>query len=310
MILRCALWFLAIFAVYNLATLGMERWLAARSNSFFWSDPAFYKPGIEMRAQKGLYGDIDGRDVIVGSSLTEILPADLLGPSFEKMNFIGGCPLTGLQIIQRAGRHPRRIFIESNYALARYKDDKTLANVFDPCLYRLRRIFPSLRSLNRPSNVFLLALLPLLKAEPQADAQTRRLDLMNLPVKEDDYPMDEAHIRAALDLWLPEFGYFGKDEGAVKRVVDPFCKLVGELEKRGIVVCFYEMPMHAEVNACKGYRLLQERLHEKYPSSRYLWVHPDPNFNYHTLDGFHLADMSARAYAQHLVRQVEQAFPR
>jgi hypothetical protein len=89
-------------------------------------------------AEAVLDSPVTPETVIVGSSLTQRFPKDVLGPGVANMAMIGDGALTGLEVIDRAAIKPRLVLIESN-ELEKPVNDVLIGQVFLFPIRELRR---------------------------------------------------------------------------------------------------------------------------------------------------------------------------
>lgn len=302
MIVRSLL-FLALFlGAYIILVPNMERALMPKAAAFF-DDAQDYVQGNNVRGQGLLYKDLTGYDVFLGSSLTHRVAAELITPPFTKKEFIGGSALTGLSILAASKSKPKRVFIESNFAIARSVDEKLVHSLLAPPMGPLRRDFAFLRPLNRPSNLLMLKLYAPARGEfqPSATTEATRLRRLAEPIEADDLTVDEQHVRNSINFLGTEFA------GSLKGFpiwLEELTRLVHEFEARGVRCCFYRMPFHPEVEADAAYQKMNAMLAERFPRDKYFWVYPDPQYNYKTTDGFHLTWKSGVAYSRQLVDSI------
>jgi hypothetical protein len=302
MILRSLLWALALFLAYcfTVATIGpgIER----RADYFFATHEEWEKVNI-VRAQTFVSANLDGRDVYLGSSLTNSLNEAMLPRPFDILSLIGGGPLTGLMMLEESRQRPRRVFIETNYLLTRLPDTKLLDRLFAFPGGMLRRKIPAFRLVNIPTIFFLTKFFaePLRPELSDAAWNERRQQLLAEPVGDDKTVIDPERVRKMKESYGPEFGLQAAQSGPLLEILQ---RTAHSLEARGVELIFYHMPMDADVMGIEAYQTKQNILAEHFPHDRYHWIQPALNVPYQTADGFHLTSPSGNSYTRHLLTQL------
>lgn len=95
------LWAIAISLTYHLVCMTAGSGLERRAESFHARRNDWHQAGL-ARARDFLNTDLSGQDVYLGSSLGDTLVDDMLPRPFRKFTLIGGGPLTGLAILEKA----------------------------------------------------------------------------------------------------------------------------------------------------------------------------------------------------------------
>lgn len=304
MILRSFLWALGLFTAYNVAVALAGYGLESRAEAFFLAEEEWHKVNL-LRAQNAVAADLTGRDVYLGSSLGNTLPDEWLARPYQKLCFIGGSPLTGLLLLEKSGERPRRVFVETNYLLARRADETLLGKVGGWRGWIVSRL-PAARVAFRPVDLALVALFGP-DTSPAIDdirwEEQRRLRT-SAAIAPDESVIDEEHKKRMKDVWSREFlKRRGPEKGPLPEEVKRVLKV---LESRGIGLVFYHMPVDPDIAATGHYPRMQSMIEEAFPRDHYRWVEPDPAYAYRTIDGFHLTPPSREAYARHLVLAAEE----
>src|SRR3954453_16136871 len=84
-----------------------------------------------LKSQRYVYEVPSDTNVIVGSSMAETLNDAALGDGFFKLTLAGGSVFTALEIVQRSGKIPRVVLIETN-VMGRGPDAELLHDLFSP----------------------------------------------------------------------------------------------------------------------------------------------------------------------------------
>lgn len=302
MILRALAYFLLLLGAYWGTVTIVEPSLKARAVAYFDADQDYVQAN-EIRAQGLLYDDLTGRDVYLGSSLSTRLADGLLPSPFAKKEFIGGGPITGLEVLAMNRTRPKRVFIESNYAVARAANEKILADLGGRPMGPLRQRFRVLRRTNRPTNLLLMEIFaPRIEIASAVEAERRRQARLTEPILVDDLVVDPDHVRRSLAHLGPEYAGAKLGFAIWLPVLE---EAVRKLEADGVQVCFYRMPFHEEVENDEYYNRMNQMLRQAFPPEKFRWIMPDEKYRYQTTDGFHLTWKSGVAYTRHFLNQLE-----
>lgn len=300
-------WVVVFLLLHSLLVHLRKEWMSSKETAYFDIQMDFVQ-GNFARSQKLLYENLDGQDLFLGSSLTYKLQRELLVPPFQRFDFIGDGPITGLRILSCASSKPRRVYIESNYVVTRGMNEKTLEALFSRPMGDLRRLVPAFRPSYKPANFLVMNLFPPSWGffVPNEQSEARRREVYQAPIAPDDTKIDvPAMQKNALDLRQEFSGSFWRVDGLLAELT----QAVRALESRGVECVFYRMPMSAEAEGYDYYQKVQRMLEERFPPARYRWVKPSDAYHYITFDGFHLTDKSGQAYTRHLVEQSQCANP-
>jgi hypothetical protein len=301
MIIRLSiLWAIGFSAAYHLFAMIAGSGLESRAEPFFASRNEWRQMGL-ARARRILNADLTGQDVYIGTSLGDKLDDVLLPRPFQKFTLIGGSPLTGLAILEKSGQRPRRVFIESNYLLTRSPDKKIVKKSTGWRGMTAPTGMPVLHVAYRPVDLLLIsAFSP--QAPPAlsgAALEQRRRELMAFPGQSDSTPVDPETVRKTMEVWGGQF--LEQPDPVDSPLLHALKRMVSSLESRGVEIVFFRMPVDPGVTASGYYSRNQAVLAEHFPAGRYLWIEPAEDFQYRTLDGFHLTYVSKIAYTRHLL---------
>lgn len=235
-----------------------------------------------------------GARVITGSSMSDRLDASKIGPNHVKLTFPGGGPLTGMEIIERSGRLPEVLWLESNLIL-RDADEDLVKDATAAWRLALRGASPVFTEDGRPSafgvgisktlfakacNAFpaLAGRVPVAGSTPGLDASVME-DIM----KEN---------RAKLSL-VPSPTDLAARVERLGRQVDA-------LEQKGCKVVFYEMPVESSLQGLAEPAAVRAAMRTRFPHGRYRWLdlsRPEP---WKTTDGIHLPPDEAASVAKRM----------
>lgn len=230
--------------------------------------------------------------VIVGSSMSERMDERILGSSHVKLTFPGGGPLTGLEIVNRSGKRPPVVWIETN-VLLRAPEQDLIKDALTPWRVELRKISPVFKEAYRPSEFgvgFLKAVVDkgskaLARKPATADAPAAGLDDAVFE------GMMKANREALSKVPSPEL---------LKERVDALAKHVEELSKSGTKCVFFEMPIEPSLQNLAEPAAVRNALKQRFPESDYAWMSLDRGTPWQTTDGIHLTPPEAEQVIQRI----------
>lgn len=225
------------------------------------------------------------RAVLVGSSLSAVLPARALRPLYN-LALSGGSALTGLQLAAYAARPPERVFIEAN-VLERPADRALLDELTQPVLLRLKARCAACRTRNQPLTVA-LATLSRWRLHPLSDEDQERVDMAaRQTLRPQAFAIQLEGARQPVD------------PGALDSRMAELGALVERLERLGTRITFVEMPVHPAIAAQVHQRAVVDAVRRRFPAGRYGWMEFRDR-DYGTTDGVHLTYRAGRSVAQAL----------
>jgi hypothetical protein len=293
-----------------------------------------FDSGTENRiiAERFIYSPMP-EAVMVGSSLGRVLTR-FLPQNVYDMSFSGGSPLTGAEIVLQSNRIPRFVVIETN-VMERSLNDALVADLLEPPMYEIRTFLPGFRKEFRPTNILLTYIGEADRGFPQfwdwvdrikdsvgASMQalkTRLRMMLGRRVGNADLPMlataqavspvnttepsiaepDDPRLAAGMKAQLDYNSHI--TEASRERITGAVATLatqVARLNQRGVCVLFIRLPIQPQVDATPLERYMAQSVKAAFPADRFDWIEfPDPG-TYHTVDGLHLTNPSARRAAE------------
>jgi len=244
-----------------------------------WDTTQHQSNGNRIKAEEFVFGkDRPDATVIVGSSLSFRIELDSFPNGTSNLGFGGLSIYDGLEMIERSGKRPARVLIETNL-LFKEPDRAFLDAVFAPGLYELRRATPILREENQPSGV----LFGWLKEGAKNAAGTMKGSGDSLAVSTVLLESNRA-IFSAVPSDSAQQHFLGRLKEGVKT-----------LEARGIEVVFVEVPISDELMQSNLATRSREVVAERFPKHRFLRVAPASHWL--TTDGLHLEWNTAQRYS-------------
>jgi hypothetical protein len=217
--------------------------------------------------------------VLVGSSLSAILPAIALKPVYN-LALSGGSTLTGLRLTAASAHVPALIFVEVN-VIERPADETLLQELTQPLSLRLKTWCNACRTRQQPLTVALAAL--------------SRLRLQPLSAEEAD------RIAGAAPQALNPQGFAIQrtggekpvDAGALQIRLTELASLYETLSRRGSRIVFVELPVHPQIASSIHQRTVVQAVLERFPPERFDWIRFSDR-EYATTDGAHLTYADGR----------------
>lgn len=220
--------------------------------------------------------------VLVGSSLTQRLPLDVLGPRLQSLAMSGDGALTGLAIAVKSPTAPSRILIEIN-KIDRGLNQDVVDQTFVQPLFTLRRHLRVLRTSARPMT-YLYGLLRGRTGGQSAEAAPTLNNAQMRDLKRDTFS------RAAI-LLPPQ---------KLADNISALTKLVAAAQRRNIAVALYEMPIDSSHEDDARPAQIREAVRRALPPSRVCWLNIVLPGEAHTFDGEHLEAADSVAVAEQL----------
>jgi len=275
-----------LFLLYNLL---LYFW-----NARFVSPQGFWQDN-QVKAQDYLYTDEcdHAENVIVGSSMSFRIPADSLH-NFCNLSFLGENYIKGLELLEKKGNFPKRIFIETNFPAG--KTDKGLFYdvLYNPILYPLRTYLPALRDGKQP------LLLTSSKIEQY---------LVDNTIKEEERDKYSAIFKRMVEP-TPGIGLFqGFEQEAspedMNKQLSDLDELLEKMKSHNSEIIFFEMPVYKTLYNSPRLTSIRKAFEVHYPPDQYIYL-PRPRYNeYQTLDGLHLGKTEAIQFANKFKMQVD-----
>jgi len=250
-----------------------------------------------IKAENFIYASKQYRSIIVGSSLANRIVTDSID-EFYNLAFSAKGIFDGLKILTESNQLPENVFIETNVILQ--PEDKEFTNsITNPIRYRFLKYAPGLRSGKQPIPSFL--------APPMAfliSGTLYRIKLNLMPSYQTQKKKTEAGI---FDVKLNkniENASVKPDTARLSQALDLLSSYVNKLEKKGINVIFFEMPVHEKIYNLASPTQIRLAILNRFPSSEYKYITLPPGLNFKTTDGVHLDLGGAYQYRSHFMHKV------
>ncbi len=268
-----------------LVTLALGYGLFLRVVRVDWDTTQHLANGNRIKAERFVYGDeVPDATVIVGSSLAYRIVLDSLPEGTTNLGFGGLSIYDGLTLVERSGRRPERVLIETN-VLFREPDHGFLKALFEPGLYELRRAVPMMQEENQPSGVLFGWLKQRLLKDRVADEEST--DLAPNAVMMAEHTANYAVLPA---------------DSTQQRFLTRLEKNVRALEERGIEVVFFEVPIEEELMTSRLAQESRALIEARFPGRTFI----RSTERWHTTDGLHLDKRDAQRFSGWLAEELSK----
>jgi hypothetical protein len=251
--------------------------------------------GNVIQAEKYIYNDSsDFENVIVGSSLSYRLVIDSF-PKTYNLSFGGQSIYEGLAILLKTKRAPKTVLVEMNVAL-RGEDKNFSKSLFNPISFTFKKRLASLREDKQPL-VILGRLLDLNIVQP--GLKSIKNHISGSSAKMEGGTADKALFDKMLAMQHSAYVKEPKQE-TIAANFDILKSYVLQLEKRGVNVVFFEMPVDSSLRNLASANAIRNAFYNYFPQTEYKYILPPADKNYSTVDGVHLKGEEANAYSSYL----------
>lgn len=228
--------------------------------------------------------------VIVGTSLSARLPESILGKNVYNLAFSGGSLFTGLDLVKCRPSGVQAVVIEVN-CLFKKLDSDLVERASSPIALALERKFPVFRGQCTPANLFVTGI-------------GLRVVQKGLRVLEHYFihgghglTLEDAHPFKALLAESRASWSTPPSPEELNSALEQLDKRVRVLRQLGIECIMLEMPVDHSLEHTPYMEAIRSGLQEHFPPTAYHWITPDPDHNYATTDGLHLAKAEREPYA-------------
>jgi hypothetical protein len=245
-----------------------------------------------IKAQSFVYEKTDtNRNVIVGSSLScRIIMDSLVG--YTNLSLAGQSIFDGLNIVDHKEKMPQKIFIETNVVM-RGLDEGFNNSLFNPFFFQVRKYVPSLRDGRQPIAVAGIRATNIISRIISKVKPTKTVAVNGASNQESDELFNK--------LLNDEIAYYSKlpRPEKLKQVFDLLKIEVDKMEKRGVKIVFFEMPVNKSLCNLPLANSIRKNFEQYFPASKYSYM-PMPDCSpYKTTDGIHFSKEDAVRYTIH-----------
>jgi hypothetical protein len=278
MIKKSILVFIVLFLLYNYIVIPFYLKSTLKNHKAVQSQWQENK----IRAQEYVYNLKPADKILVGSSLSERI-AD---SSWYNLSFLGGSPLTGLELIKLKNQFPNVVLIETN--LIARKLDAEIISIVEPSIFnKLTSCFSALLEKNQPFK-FIGAFF-----------------CSDRDQKETSNPPDSALFNKLIQIQINS----NLTVDCTKTLDNNIAKLqelVAFLEKQNVRIYFIQMPIYKTIYLTLNESNKRSKLFKAFPQNKYNWIIPDSTQIYNTTDGVHLTEKSAVKFKEQIKNRMKK----
>lgn len=261
----------------------------------FYTVPGQHRANY-LHAQSYVQDAGEEAQVIVGSSMSDRLDERILGSGLIKLTFPGGSPLSGLEIVNRSGRCPPVVWIETNVIL-RTPEQDLIENALAVWRVELRKVSPVFKEAYRPSEYGIGFLKAVVDKGTKTFAQKAPVGVTSATAICGG--LDQRVFEGVMKANREALSKFPSSE-ILKERVDALAKHVEGLTQRGTRCVFFEMPIEASLQDLAEPAAIREALKLRFPESKYLWLSLLRATPWETSDGIHLTSAEAEEVVQRI----------
>jgi hypothetical protein len=252
-----------------------------------------------IKAQTFVYERTDtNRNVIVGSSLScRIIMDSLVG--YTNLSLAGQSIFDGLNIVDHKEKMPQKIFIETNVVM-RGLDEGFNNSLFNPFFFQVRKYVPSLRDGRQPIAVAGIRATNIISRIISKVKPTKTVAVNGVSNQESDKLFNK--------LLNDEIAYYSEPPKPekLKQVFDLLKTAVDKLEKKGVKIVFFEMPVNKSLCNLPLANSIRKNFELYFPASKHSYM-PMPDCSpYKTTDGIHFNKEDAVRYTIHFKQYAVQ----
>ena len=230
--------------------------------------------------------------VIAGTSMSKVLDRSQIIDNniFADIAFWGANPTMGIHLVARAPKRPKIIMIEIGLGLSNSDGDlKTIDSVFDVPSYWFKKFMPAFRTKFQPGTVIISYL-------------RSRFTPLQFYKKEESLDSRDPNTYNFI-MGMLKNKYADIPEGRIDTILTTISQMVRPLEKEGIKIILFEMPLNKELTQLNSYKLIMKKARAQFPEDRYQWINRPDEAGYQTSDGVHLMWSSASKYYKYICEQ-------
>jgi hypothetical protein len=255
------------------------------SRDYYWI--AGQQRANYLRAQQYIHDAPSDANVIVGSSMANMLNPQILGPSYRKLTFPAGGSITGLEMIRATGKRPKLLWVETNTAL-KDAEQTLLDDVLSPWRLKLRSTSSVFKEEGRPSNYTVGFFNAWIGRAGRG---------FNKLVHNESFAADTPNADSSIfaDVMKANHEYLDR-EPPLAILTDKVARigvLVDEIARQGTTCILFEMPIDSSLQCLLEPEAVRRAMEKRFPRESYHWFPSNRSHAYQTSDGIHLSKFEA-----------------
>jgi hypothetical protein len=228
-----------------------------------------------IKSQNYTFDDKNYGSVIVGSSLSARLDLTNI-PNIYNLSMAGGSLFDGLNIIQQKTGLPQKVYIEMNVA-ERPANEMLLESIKNPISSAIKKNIPIIREENQPVGVLISYIFYKLEGK---NAVHKKDDAVLQKLVEEEIVQNQKNM----------------DSTAINENFKNLKIAIQELEKKGVKVIFFEIPVNERVCGLMRPSQIRNAFFANFPANKYKYILQPNCTGYQTTDGKHLAPDEVKKY--------------
>jgi hypothetical protein len=255
-----------------------------------------------IRMQDYMYSGHNYPSVLLGSSLTMRIVIDRKDRNTFNLAAGGGDPLIGLEILKRSKEIPKVIFIESNFVLTKKIHDQSYLNtLYMPGFYEARKFMPIFKDQYQPINFLGQGVLFFIKKITLDNLAIPNSNVGNTVSASKELKLRMEKIKYESNNFLDIQKTINVNTNVLQSYIDYFAK-------KGVLICFFEMPRHCNLMDDKVSVYSRRRVNEIARVNSLKQIPLPSCKDYITSDGLHLNDESAIKYTAYFFKQAAKLY--
>lgn len=271
--------FIVLFAGFNI-------YLRVSNKEF--NTPQYQYQGNVMGAQKYIYGTKLPEQVMIGTSLSAVVPTDSL-QGLYKLSMPGLSMMDGLEILKKRAEFPKKVFIEINYFLK--PETASFQSLFNsPVNNKIKKELPAMKEENQPVSILMDKL------------RNRSKPAAGMPAVNDTVARDvfEGLLKGQFELYTQSI-----DRNQLNNVLIKIEQDVMAMINQGSEVCFFEMPVDSSLEVLPRTLTIRGAIKNRFKGHPHIHFIPVPEGEFRTKDGIHLIERDAWKFASYFKREAD-----
>jgi hypothetical protein len=249
------------------------------------------------KAQKFMYDETDTLQILIlGSSLSTRIRTELI-PGAYNLSLAGRSVFDGLRLLGLRKHLPHTIFIEMNMILRPANAD-FISGLTNPFPFYTKRSLPFFRDHKQPL-VLLGTVMDEKIVSPVLSGIKRFISSRNIGEP------DTLVLSKVLEREIKNYSK-GPNKIQLDQAFNSLAKEVADLEKKGVTVGFFEMPLHESLCNLPYYKTIRETFYSRFPKEKYNYIDQPPCGEYLTTDALHLRPEEAMRYTQYFISMIKK----
>ena len=245
-----------------------------------------------IKAQRYLYEDSECmQNVIIGTSLSNRLSMDHL-PIMYNMTFDGLYIYDGLYVLTKKKVLPKKVFIEMNYVYSS-ENKEFIASIGSPAIIYARGVCPMLRDQYQP-----IGLICNIVSEKMTRHIINQFNKFIPVTGASAAGLGEDLFNKMLSHQLLNYSKV-PDAEMLSYCFGNLKRYVAILEKGGVNVTFFEMPVNEQLCNMPKAKVARENFFKYFPPNKYQYIDIPNCSEYKTADGVHLTSEEALRYTDY-----------